>query len=340
MSSSYKTGYKNGFANENARQEGVNWGKIAKSPPRSPKPKSNVTGYNKGYNDGYRKAFTLAAQNEYKKRKSQTLKSIHKPVSQSKSAKNIPKVIHQIWIGGNVPLLQVLYMDTMRQMNGWKYKLWGNESLNEKNFPKTWKYIQKSLEEGRKSGNEKKRYAQVVDLMRLEVLQRHGGVYVDTTMEALNNFNALINENYHNFIVSNEDPCGFHCYGYQNKKYISNSFIASSKNNPLFKRLFNDLENVDFSSPKVNVETGPYFLGRNLNENDQITMLNMDLIYPAGYETQYKKNDLNKCFKYEQNKNTSLILKGEKGNAFLQYPCKVYPKSIMIKHWEVGGTWK
>ena len=102
-----------------------------------------------------------------------------------------------------------------------------------------------------------------------------------------------------------------------------------------------DLKNIDFNSPRINVETGPYFLGRNLTEDDYVTMLPMDMIYPAGYETNYKSNNLNRCYKYGNNGNQpKLILRGEERSVYLQYPCKQYPKSIMIKHWEVGGTWK
>ena len=91
----------------------------------------------------------------------------------------IPKIIHQIWIGGKIPPLQGLYSNTWKDMKDWKYKMWGNKDLTEKNFPITWKYIQKSLDAGRnKLGNVKKKYAQVGDLMRLEILYKYGGVYL------------------------------------------------------------------------------------------------------------------------------------------------------------------
>ena len=259
-----------------------------------------------------------------------------------RSAKNnIPKKIHQVWIGGPLPGIQQLYIDTVKKINpDWDHKLWGNDELNETNFPITWKFIQKSLAIGIEHfGNEKKRYAQVCDMMRLEILFHHGGVYIDTTMEALKNFNELLKDNYFDFIVSNEDPCDFNCTNKIGQKYISNSFIASSSNNIILDKLLRNLDFVDFNEDKVNLTTGPYFLGKYLKGTDLITMLPMELIYPHGYETEYKENNPDKCISYEKLPNMLEINAGD-SSVYLEYPCTQYPNSIMIKHFEVGGSWK
>jgi mannosyltransferase OCH1-like enzyme len=251
----------------------------------------------------------------------------------------IPKIIHQIWIGNkDIPILQTLYMNSFRTMNGWNYKLWNNNDLNEKNFPKTWKYIQKAIEISKKT--KRNPYAQIADLMRLEIIYKYGGVYVDTTLEPLQNFDNIFTNN-DKFVISNEDPCGLDCYA-KGKYYISNSFFSSIPKNTILKRSISskNLDNINFKSKNVNIETGPFYLRKNIKKTDDITLLPMETIYPFGYENKYKKGNQDLCFSYTESPNTNIILKSDKKNIYISYPCKEYPNSFAIKHFEVGGTWK
>lgn len=47
---------------------------------------------------------------------------------------NIPKIIHQIWIGKDIPPIIDMYMDTFKRQKGFKYKLWSNSDLIPENF--------------------------------------------------------------------------------------------------------------------------------------------------------------------------------------------------------------
>ena len=236
-------------------------------------------------------------------------------------------------------------MNTCNNYKGWEYRLWTNEDLNKKNFPLTYGYIQKSLKIGEELGSVTKKYAQVADLMRLEILYRHGGVYLDTTIECLN-LEKLIGIK-DEFIVSNEDPCGFDCVNNDDLHYISNSFVASIKGHPILKKMLSKtvLKKIDLHSKFVNYETGPFFIGENiykLKDKYDITMLPTELIYPHGYKNKYRKRDQSdKCFRYKKNRSTNMSIKNKYDEeVYLQYPCKSYPKSYLIKHWEVGGSWK
>ena len=230
-------------------------------------------------------------------------------------------------------------------MSGWSYKLWGNQDITKKNFPITYDYIQKIIKIGNELNIINKKYAQIADLMRLEILYNQGGVYIDTTAECLKNFDKLFNNIDYTFVVSNEDPCGFDCIS-NDRHYVSNSFIASTKKNPILKKILEkrNLNKIDLYSSKVNIETGPFFLGENLHKlkhDYKISMLPTNLIYPHGYKNEYRsRNQNDKCFKYKKAKNTNIELTNKHDeHVYLEYPCKSYPNSYVIKHWEAGGSW-
>ena len=258
----------------------------------------------------------------------------------SNKTSSIPKIIHQIWLGDDIPLLQTLYMSKWKTMRGWKYKLWNNEDITKKNFPKTWNYIKKALDISTETG--KNKFAQIADLMRLEVLYKYGGLYADATLEPLKNFKGLIKPE-DEFVISNEDPCGLDCYNEDvDMYYISNSFIASVPKHVILKRALRKttLDKINFLSNKVNIETGPFFLRKNIKYTDNIKILPTDIIYPFGYDTVYKKGNDDMCFFYKKNEKSNITIRTSDNNKiYIQYPCMSYPNSYAIKHWDVGGSW-
>jgi hypothetical protein len=69
-------------------------------------------------------------------------------------------------------------------------------------------------------------------------------------------------------------------------------------------------------------------------------MLQTSLIYPHGYKSEYREDDEDSCFRYKKGSNTNLELTNSRGEKiYLEYPCKSFPESYIIKHWEAGGTW-
>ena len=266
--------------------------------------------------------------------------SRYNPVGYTDSG--IPKIIHQIWIGADIPLFQALYMNRWKTMDGWRYMLWTNDYINEENFPKTFKYIEKARRIGKEEG--KNKFAQIADLMRLEIIDRYGGVYADSTLEPLKHIGSLFEGHPgYKFVVSNEDPCDWNCVGNKRKKYVSNSFFAGVPHHPFLERILSEkvLEKIDFSSKLVNMETGPYFIRRHMRKSDGITFLPTDLIYPHGYETAYSPDRPDKCFDYEPFEGSNLeVTAGDSSKRYIQYPCSEYPDSYTIKHWEIGGSWR
>ena len=85
----------------------------------------------------------------------------------------IPKIVHQIWLGGPVPEVYQAWMSSWLALNGWEYKLWTDEEL------KTFHLHNKDLFDMAKNFGEKS------DILRLEILFQYGGGYVDTDFECL-----------------------------------------------------------------------------------------------------------------------------------------------------------
>ena len=233
-----------------------------------------------------------------------------------------------------MPSIIKYYTSTFKKLEdeGFEYRLWGNEDINEINFPKTFTTINKLL------SRTKILYAQIADIMRLEILYNHGGIYVDTTMEYIGNIDNIPIDEYP-FILSNEKNCGLDCVGKYDKKFISNSFIASVPRYIVLERLLDkkkmDEILINYNNYPVNVLSGPYYLRRGIEDESEVKVLDINLIYPFNYENE---DNFDKCLSYDEK------IGYEKEQYFdnvfyIKKPCDEYKDSVMIKHWDVGGSW-
>lgn len=90
----------------------------------------------------------------------------------------IPKVIHQIWVGGDMPDHLADYRATVvEQHPGWEHRLWGDDDFG-------WLINQDLFDAASEicPGHEGQLRS---DIARYEILARHGGVYIDCDIEAL-----------------------------------------------------------------------------------------------------------------------------------------------------------
>lgn len=94
----------------------------------------------------------------------------------------IPKIIHYCWFGrGEMPqLAKDCIASWHKYMPDWEYKLWNEDNFDVNSIPYT------------KEAYEAKKYAFVSDYVRLWVLEKEGGLYLDTDVEVFKSFEELM----------------------------------------------------------------------------------------------------------------------------------------------------
>lgn len=107
----------------------------------------------------------------------------------------IPKVIHYCWFGGN-PLPKELqdYIDTWKEKcPDYEIKCW-----NESNYDYTKnEYMKQAFEKGK--------WGFVSDYVGYDVVYKYGGIYLDTDVEVIKNFDDLLENKIFMGIESNEN---------------------------------------------------------------------------------------------------------------------------------------
>ncbi len=95
----------------------------------------------------------------------------------------IPKIIHQIWIGGPLPEAFKDLCESWKfyhNSRGWLYKLWTDDDI-----PNLQLYNKRFFDQTKKPGIRS-------DLMRWEIVYKFGGFYVDTDFECLQPLDDLL----------------------------------------------------------------------------------------------------------------------------------------------------
>ncbi|MDH1365257.1 glycosyltransferase [Acinetobacter johnsonii] len=96
----------------------------------------------------------------------------------------IPKKIHYCWFGGKeyTALIEKCMKTWSEHFPDWEFILW-----NESNSPLAHPFVSRALKD--------KKYAFVADYVRCYALYEHGGVYLDTDVEVIKNFDNLLRYN-------------------------------------------------------------------------------------------------------------------------------------------------
>lgn len=181
----------------------------------------------------------------------------------------IPQKIHYIWLGRNKK-------DRASQIciNSWKAKLDSYEIIewNEDNLPLNELAIDNSFFS---YCMKYKLWAFMSDYLRLWILYREGGIYMDTDVQAIKPFDSLLN-----------NPMFL---GYDMNNYIGTGIIGAEKNNPFIKEL------LDFYSEKiwkVNYYNNPMIFSNVLQEkpdlNKYCIILDKNVLSPYDPFRDYK----------------------------------------------------
>lgn len=133
------------------------------------------------YNDNF-----LIFQNNYEAKKPSKMVYNQDPL--------VPKVMHQIWIGGNsIPPLYENYLAECRKLHpDWEFKIWYDQDIENLNM------------QYKDSYQMSRSYAGKVDIARYEILYRFGGVYRDLDVKCIRPIDDL--NHLYDFYASIEGP--------------------------------------------------------------------------------------------------------------------------------------
>ena len=175
----------------------------------------------------------------------------------------IPRTIHHIWVGSPLPDRLVPYVESWRRLHPtWEHRMWtGFDDLENQAL-----YDQADQIAGRYAGQLRS------DLARYEILWRHGGVYVDTDMEALRPVDPLMDA---------EAFAGWELEG----KWVNNAVLGAVPGHPLMRALIN-LAPASIRRHRryrPNKMTGPGLLTP-LAERHPITVHPQSAFYPYSFD--------------------------------------------------------
>ena len=187
----------------------------------------------------------------------------------------IPKIIHQIWLGGDFPKEYEYYRDKMMDINiGWEYKLWTDKDVDSFGLQNI-KLFNNITNLGARS-----------DIFRYEILDRMGGIYIDTDFDTVKSFDDLTHLD---FFAGN---------GHVDTPEVFNSIMASIPGHKYMNNIVNELLKKDTfldDIPGVMNNTGPYFVSRvffdTINEGDNVVIFPTKFLFPfpAVHRHQYHR---------------------------------------------------
>lgn len=188
------------------------------------------------------------------------------PLVSSRSLR-IPKTIHQVWIGDGLPPYYKRFRNSWRESHPeWDYILWtgweGLDLRNERAIESAHLYTQKNS------------VGQFIsDVMRYEILERFGGVYVDCDFECLKPLDELLT-----------DVACFAAWEQQDV-WIGNAILGAVPGAPFLQRLIEMLPwSIESNRGKrPNISTGPQFLTAQYREHQELTVFDQSMFYPASW---------------------------------------------------------
>jgi hypothetical protein len=180
--------------------------------------------------------------------------------------RRIPKRLHQIWLGpAQMPGEHVAFAAGWRRHHpGWEYRLWNEDDLGDLGI------TSEHVERGKNA-------SEVSNLMRYRILERHGGVYVDTDVECLRPLDPLLR--------------GVEAFAaYTLPGIAATGIIGSVRGHPAF-RLAADLSLIAVGSAPAPAGTGPQFLTHVLADFPEVTVFPRELFSPYLWDEPHRRHE-------------------------------------------------
>ncbi len=203
---------------------------------------------------------------------------------------NIPKKIHQIWLGGELPTYYNVLIESIKKNNpDWEYKLWTDKDIELLNL-KNKNLFNTITNNGLKA-----------DLLRYEILYNEGGVYLDVDFYCIKPFGDL-------FLGLDF----FTSCGHVIEPEVFNGLFGCTKKHPLMEKIIDGLINIEVNNDAGSLyhEIGSKYFSRNFfnfieSHKSNIVVFPTVYFYPYPaldrFQTKYKEfeeNNFNKIKSY------------------------------------------
>ncbi len=168
----------------------------------------------------------------------------------------IPRTIHRVWLGGRpIPEEHERFGRTFAQHHpGWEMRLWTDEDLP-------------ALGIGAAERERSRTHSELSNLVRYEVLHRHGGVYVDTDVECLRPLTPLLR--------------GIDAFAaLEGPGHIGTAILGSVAGHAVFARAARLARQTLGTGTHPADATGPYLLTLILEQEPAVAILGVKLFYP------------------------------------------------------------
>lgn len=265
----------------------------------------------------------------YNKAKAIYEKNVPSKVAVGQNPK-IPKIIHQIWLGPNLPPATCAeFQETLRRLHpDWEYHLWSEAELEELKLD-SWDIVEKS-----------QNWAEKSDIIRSDLLDRFGGVYMDVDFDMYKSLNEL-HEKY-DFYAGMEYPHKIATTN--NRVWVGISIMGARPGHPIIqnwkRRIRSCWDDVDlrYSSQVERVINHTFFNFTHavMQEIDQPG--NTDMLFPATYFYpigQHFAAKRHHFFREWREKFYEVLEKyGLKAPRAFSHP---YPETIGVHYWQ--NTW-
>jgi mannosyltransferase OCH1-like enzyme len=180
----------------------------------------------------------------------------------------IPRIFHQIWIGTDpFPAEFAEYQETWRQNHPeWELRFWTEDNLPaDLRFPEVY--------------DRERVPAERSDIIRLDLLWRFGGVYVDTDFECRRSISKLLTD----------DVDFFTAYLKPGAPGVNNAIFGAAPRHPILEQGLREVRLQDKDQPFDKTASGRLFFERIVQENaDKVRFLPAEKFYPDD-ATQRKK---------------------------------------------------
>jgi mannosyltransferase OCH1-like enzyme len=180
----------------------------------------------------------------------------------------VPKVIHQIWIGGKpIPAECGRWMASWKMNKGWKIIVWDDKRVDNDNL---------SLSPTYWTSN----FGYRGDELRYAILQKYGGVYCDVDMECLKPIEPLI--------MNRTFVCAYEGNPHDPSR-VGTAFLATAPHHPLLRHLTAGLSDSYRRHGEDAVEaSGPAYLSRALKKFPAVQPLGREVLYPYWWSERQK----------------------------------------------------